>query len=1126
MNIFLKTKHRCHKNKKTVQKILKIMKFSFIFLIFAGLQVYATAYSQTRISMNAEGKTIREALKQIEKETDYRFFYSDDLVFLDQRTDLNVTNSSIDEVLRKLFKSSDLGYRIFENSTIIVSLKEQLRQGIPISGIITDTEGLPLPGVNVVIKGTNQGTITNADGAFSIAVPNEEATLVFSSMGYVPQEILVGSQRAINVTLSDATREIEEVVVVGYGTQKVSTLTGSVAQIKSDKLTVAPIGNVTNVLAGQLPGLITKQTSGIPGYDGAALTIRSFDKGPLVIVDGMENSFDKLDINQIETISILKDGSASIYGARAGNGVILITTKRGAQSKPKITVNSSFTLQGSTKVLKPATSAERAQYERDKYLNVDTNNPSLAPYTEEEIQKYRDGNDPKYPNTDWFGAVIRKFAPQQNHNLTISGGTEAIKYYGYFGYNTQEFIIKKNGGQYDRFNFQVNLDAKITRQISAFMDIKHFKEKRYFPCTLTYNSNFWNEMIYSANPMYPMAFPDPSKQPYADITVGNPLFGTNTDMIGYWDRRLNNTVFTGELRYDFKYIHGLNAKGRVIYLTDDHNQKNLVNQESFYTYIAELDQYTFMRNSRDPKSMQMQFDNLTRLVQQYSLNYSNVFHHAHTVSGMLLYEWQEDKNKGFSAGRSGFITMSLPELSAGDALSASNGSSSSNMGRVSWMGRLNYSYMDRYMIEAMMRADASSRYADGYRWSYFPSVSLGWNIAKENFMSNLNSLDLLKVRLSYGSSGYDGVANFAFLNGYIFSGSYTLGDDLMEGLHPTSLANFILSWEKMSIYNAGIDFSLWNHQLYGEFDYFYRERSGIPATRRGSIPNSFGSGLPLENLNSQSTSGFEFRLGTSGKAGDLHYDILGNINYAVSKWIDFDEADYTDPDEIRLYKNSGKVIDRRIGYITDGLFTSQQEIDQWSITFADLNNDNSSLRPGDVKYKDLNGDKVIDWRDTKEIGKGVMPHATFGLNINLKYKNFDLAALLQGAFDYNTIVDFNGVPISHFLNNYWHETRNNKADALVPRPAGSSTNRLYSDYHNLRTAYMRLKYLSIGYEIPVSLLTKIGVEKCRFYVAGTNLFTFSSLDKYNVDPEMPEGYGVAIYYPQQFTMSIGCSFTF
>lgn len=1001
------------------------------------------------------------------------------------------------------------------------------QQNETVTGRIVDVNGEPIIGAYVIeVDEPGNGTVTNVDGEFSLSV-KMNAALEISYIGFETQQVNITPGERIRVTLLESLEALDEVIVVGYGQQRVATVTGAVSQIKSDKVTVAPIANVTNMLAGQLPGLVTKQTSGIPGADDASLNIRGFG-APLIIVDGIETSLSNLDPQQIETISILKDGAGSIYGARAGNGVILITTKRGRVSKPTITVNSSLTLQGSTRVIKPASSAERAQYQVDLWLNSGQD-PSQVPFTEEEIQKYRDGSDPRYLNTDWYDASIRRYAPQQNHNVTLSGGTETVKYYGYFGYNTQETILKKNGGNYDRYNFQVNLDAKATEQISVAMDLQHFKEQRYYPSGadgVGSNNNFWRDLIYDADPAYPLTLPDESKLSYGGIPYGNPVWATDAEQSGYSDRRNNITQFRGEAKYDFKYIPGLNAKGIIIYRNNDVDQKVVKNQAEFYTYSAETDLYTHVRNSQDPLFLSRTSGSNTKLVQQYSLNYANTFLDAHDFSGMFLYEYQEENNKGFSASRSGFQSMILEELFAGDPTTAANNSNSSNVGRISWIGRLNYSYMDRYMVETILRADASSRFAKDQRWGYFPSISAGWNIAHEEFMEKFDILDNLKLRMSYGESGYDAVANFAYLAGYTFDATYTIGNELISALVPTSLPNIHLTWEKMSVYNTGIDFSLWRSKLYGEVEYFYRERNGIPGTRIQSLPSTFGAALPQENLNSLSTSGFELRLGTSGTAGKIDYDITGNIAYSRSKWIDYDEANYTDPDEVRMYKNSGRYIDRRYGYVFDGLFTSQEEIDAWPLTFDALNNDNSSFRPGDAKYKDLNGDGVINWRDQEEIGKGAEPHWTFGLNVGFKYGNFDFSALFQGAFDYTTYIDLSTAPIESNYKNNWHETRNNRADALLPRPNGSSTNWFYSDYRNHDTAYMRWKNASLGYEIPSSVLSGVGIERLRIYMGGTNLLTISTLNKYGVDPEMPEGYGAGVYYPQQFTISIGCNLTF
>lgn len=1004
---------------------------------------------------------------------------------------------------------------------------QNLPPEVPVKGRVVDEQNEPIIGARVTEMGVPaNGTATDESGAFTLTVKNN-AVLEVAFIGYVTQQVQATAGQTMIITLAEDLELLDEVVVVGYGQQRVATVTGSVSQVKTDKITVAPQTNVTHTLAGQLPGLVSKQTSGIPGADDASLKIRGFGN-PLVIVDGIETNINTLDPSQIETVSILKDGAASIYGARAGNGVILVTTKRGTLGKPNVQVNSSYTLQGSTRVIRPGTSAQRAQFQVDNWLY--SGKPAdQVPFSAEEIQKFKDGTDPKYLNTNWFDASIRRFAPQQNHNFSLSGGTETVKYYGYFGANQQETILKTNGGNYDRYNFQANVEAKVTSQLTAAMDIQYFKEQRVYPSGadgVGSNNNFWRDLIYAADPSFALSLPDPNRLAYAGITYGNPVFATNSEMSGAQDRSNSTTQLRGELKYDVSAVPGLSAKGVMIYRSGSFDQKVVKNQQRFYTYNADTDAYTFVRSSQDPLFLSRAGSMDNRLVQQYSLNYDRSFLDGHNVSAMFMYEYVHEKGRGFDASRGGFQSMAIEELFAGDRTTSANNSSSFNNGRIAWISRLNYSYRDKYMIETIFRADASSRFAKANRWGYFPSVSLGWNAAKEDFLSQYDIFDLLKLRASYGSSGYDAVANFAYLAGYQFDATYTIGNTLYAGLTPTALPNVNLTWEKMAIYNAGLDFSLWNQKLYGELEVFRRDREGIPGSRLQSLPTTFGAALPVENLNSQRTQGIELRLGTSGKAGELTYDITGNIAYSRSKWDYIDEAAYTDPDEIRLYKNSGRYTDRRIGYRFDGLFTSQEEVDAWPLSFDALNNDNSSLRPGDVKYKDLNGDNVIDWRDQTEIGKGAEPHWTFGLNLVFRYKRFDLSTLVQGAFDYTTNVMLDAAPTTLFYENYWNDRDNNRADALLPRPSGSSTNGFYSDYRNHNTAYARLKNLAIGYELPTHVMAKAGIQRLRLYVAGANLYTISTLNKYGVDPEMPEGYGAGIYYPQQFTMSVGCNLSF
>ena len=1112
--------------KLRTNRIYKIMKitltlvFVSIFSMFAG-----NIHSQNaRITFTKNNATLESVLNEIENQTDYLFIINSN-IDTHQKVSVRADDTPVSKVLDELFHDTEIHYTM-EGSHIVLSNKPQpaiLQQTRKITGRILDENGEPLIGVSVMLKGTSNGTITNIDGDYTLSGDiTDKSVLEVTYIGMKKQEITVGNRTRINITMTSDNEMLDEVIVVGYGTQRKGNLTGSVSAIKSEKLTIAPIGNVTNALAGQLPGLIVKQTSGIPGSDGSTLRIRGFD-APLVIVDGIEGDFNNIDASQIESISILKDGAASIYGARAGNGVILVTTKRGIDSKPVISLNTSFTLQGQTNVIKPGSSGQRAEWLREEHINKGLPMEQV-PYTEEQIQKYYNGTDPNYLNSDWYDAVIRDWAPQQNHNLSIRGGSNKIKYYGYIGYNDQETIVKTGGGSYKRYNVQSNIDAKITDRLSFTLDMLLTKENQFFPTVGSGfgHSNFWS-IIYDSDPRYPIYLPDRSKLSYGGLSYGNALFASNTNLGGYSDTDKNRIRANGGLIYEFKYVKGLKAKMSISYDTYNQNYKYFNKQGKFYSYNIDSDTYTFERASQDPTGVTEVFGRGYSLTQQYSLQYERLFKEKHRVSALALFETIDYNDKNVETGRTGFMSTILDQLFAGNGTTSFNNGWESEMGRASWVGRINYSYMDKYLIETILRADASAKFPQNSRWGYFPSVSLGWVLSQESFMKSLKAIDNIKLRASYGESGNDNVGSFKYLAGYAFDGSYKIGDEIKSGLYAVGLANPILTWETMKIYNGGIDLSFFNRKLYGTVNAFYRVRDGIPGSRSVSLPSSFGAELPLENLNSIDTRGWELNLGTSGNFGNFMYDISGNLSWARSKWRKYDEPIYSDPDQERIYKREGRWTDVRYGYISDGLFTSQAEIEALDFTYKDLNG-NSSLRPGDIKYVDLNGDKVLDWKDQKEIGKGTLPTWTYGFNMNFKYHGFDLSALFQGAFGYTTYIDLTKAASTLKYDNRWTEKENNP-NSLVARPGGASTNKYYSDFNNHNTAYLRLKNLSIGYELPKGLVSKAGIQQLRIYIAGTNLFTLSSLHKYGVDPEVPEG-SPAYYYPQQRTLSVGLNLSF
>ena len=1115
------------------------MCFTILTLIFYFTTTSSANESTEKITISFSNIELSEAIKQIQEKSDYTFFYDVNKTDLTQKVSLKAESMDMHEAMKTMLRMTDLTFEITNHQIALISnLKQPQQQKKVISGIVQDNLGETIIGANVMEKGTTNGIITDMDGKFTLQVA-ENAILQISYIGYVAQELAVKNQSNITITLLEDFQKLDEVVVVGYGTQKKVNLTGAVSSISSKDLTVAPVANTTNALAGRLPGLTVIQNSGQPGSDEASLNIRGFNNlqkkrngqsyndGPLIIVDGIEAPFRTIDPNMIESISILKDGSASIYGSRAGNGVILVTTKRGIQQKPTFTFNSNLTLQGVTSMPRPTNAGQYAELEREKWIQ--SGRPvEQAPFTEDQIHKYYDGSDPQYPDTDWYDELVRDWAPQQQYNLSVRGGSESVKYYGFIGYMNQQSMWKKNGGNYNQYNLQSNIDATITKNLSFQLDLAAIINDRKFPARgqKEGGDNVWQD-FWNTLPIYPASLPDPTKISYADGGgTGGAHVTSNYNLMGYnkWDNQ--NFKGTGTINYKIPGVTGLTAKLLVNAIVNYKKETTFSKPVKYYRYDIASDTYTLAGALGNTAQLSVRDDRNSSITTQASLNYDRTFSDIHHLTILALFEGIDYKGNWLSASRDNFLSPAVEQMYAGDNSTAKNDGSANEMGRMSYVGRVNYSYKDRYMLEATLRADASAKFSPNKRWGYFPSFSAAWRISEESFMKNVNYLDNLKWRVSYGESGNDNVVNFQYLSGFKlqnFAG-YLIGDNPMKAIYPSVMPNPNLSWEEIKIIGTGIDFSFLNRKIYGEADVFYRKRTGIPDTKIATLPSTFGASLPEENINSMDNRGFELMIGTQFEVSDIMFDISGNLAWSRDKWIHYEEPDYTDPDDIRINKKSGNWADRLFGYKSDKLFGSQTEID--ALNFMQDNNDNTTLRPGDVRYINTNGDDRLDWRDKVELGSKY-PHWTMGFNINMMYKDFDLSALFQGAFAYYTdvwLLKSNRVYSEEVYDLRWTEAKNN-TDALVPRMGGSGLNGEDSDYRFKKAGYLRLKNASLGYNIPKALLSKISIQQARVSVSGTNLLTFDRLKKYSLDPEAPFGHA-GYYYPQQRTISFGLNVSF
>jgi len=1015
----------------------------------------------------------------------------------------------------------------------VTQIQFAVAQEKTINGTVTEPSGVPLPGVNIVVQGTTTGSISDQDGNFSITVPDANAILLFSSVGYSTQEVAVGNQTTINATMVEDVVGLEELVVVGYGTRKKANLTGAVATVNREELEKIKSINTTSLLEGQLPGIITKQTSGQPGEDNTSFSIRGFGS-PLILIDGNEGSLRSLDPSMIESISVLKDASAAIYGARSGNGVILVTTKRGKTNQaPRITYEGSYSIQQFTH--KPSLITDAGRY--IELMREAEENVGLTPtWTEEEMQKWYDGGE-GYESTDWWDYLYVNWAPRHKHNLSAEGGTENVSYYLGLGISDQQSVIASEDFYYKRYNLLSNIDAKISDRISFSMDLSYSHEHSS-ETELSQTVNW----VYKAQPMasatFEGAYPD---GPY--VPASN-TYGTHQrivgamykDVQGGYDRAPTKFNSRFELSYDLP-LDGLSARASLDYRVIDRRNKRIERQWDVW--------------KQDPETLDIIYDgtfggaglgnyvqiwdyNFTQIKPKAELRYNRDFG-DHSIEGLILGEYIEDDVNQIMAKTENLLSNDLLYLGLGDKTYHEMDQTVTETSRASFAGRFNYGYQGRYLAEATFRYDASSFFPPDTRWGFFPSFSAGWRLSEEAFMSNLSWLNNLKLRASYSQTGYDlNAIRYDYFAGFdVFTEPlYLLGTNALRRIQTGTLANPNMTWEKMTNYNIGLDGNMLNGLIGFVAEFFYRERTDILATPQEAFPSTFGAQLSQQNLNSLDDRGFELEISHQNQVGDVNYSIRGIVTYARSKWIHFEEEDFTDPDDIRILQWSGKWDNQTIGYKSDGIFRSQQEIDE-SIVDQDQAG-NTTIIPGDIRYKDLNGDNVITWADQDYIGYGTgEPDLSFGLNLNAGFKGLNLSVTLQGASLYSGNIDGlireafrnQSSPLELHWEERYHETNN--PDGVLPANSYGSRahNNKSSDFWLMSVTYLRVENLNLSYTLPRNWISPVGLKNLNVYVSGQNLYVLSNLGMWasELDPEATMNGGS---YPPHRTITFGLSATF
>lgn len=1033
-----------------------------------------------------------------------------------------------------------------------------------VTGKVLDENAAPVIRATVAVKGTSEGTVTDNDGNFKLNVPAGASALTISYTGYDTQELPLDGRTEFNVTLAEGLSTVNEVVVVAYGTQKKATLTGAVVAIGGSDLVKSPAIDMSNSLAGRLAGVVVIQPSGEPGNDGATINIRGINtlgnSSPLIVIDGIpdrDGGLGRLSPQDVESISVLKDASAAIYGARAANGAILITTKRGKSGKPTISYNFNQGWSQPTVVPEMSNSVEYANImnELPIYKSIPVNEwqaasnsikttgtyasptPGVASlsanYSPEAVRKYGDGSDPwGHTNTDWFGDAFKKWAPQNRHNIQLSGGGENIRYMTSLGYVFQDAIYKESATFYKQYNARVNLDAKVNNYISANIGAMLRRENRNFP-TESAGSIF--RMLMRGRPTEPEVWPN--GKPGPDIENGQNPYVITTNATGYTEDPTDYQQVNGGVEITNPWISGL--KLTLNAAVDRVNRSTKTFQTPWQLYY--WDRTSYEADGTTPLLVGAVRSNFTdaRLSQSYAsrlntnltslLSYDRTLgdHAVNILAGVTKEQFQGDF---FSAYRRNFISTAVDQLFAGGSEQQNTGGSAYERARLGYYGRFQYNFKEKYLAEFIWRYDGSYIFPKASRFGFFPGLLLGWNVSSERFMEDVKFINFLKLRASYGQMGNDQVfyngqlQEYAYLSTYGF-GAYPINNQVVSTLREVVLANPDFTWERANNLNFGLDAALFDSRIDVNFEVFKNRRDQILIQETGSTPASSGisSLLPPVNAGKVENQGFEFALGyNSSTRSKLRFRVGVNGGVAHNKVIFMDEV----PGAPDYQRQEGKPIGAYLVYQADGVFVDQAAVEANTIDYSGVT---TKLLPGDLKIKDYDGDGKITADDQVRLDQNAFPTFNFGANLSLTYGGFDFSALFQGATGASIRISTESGDIGNFLK-YDHDNRWSIDNPSSENPRLASRGDTYytggnfgNNTHFLFSKdYVRLKNIELGYNIPRRVLDRYKFSGLRIYVNALNLLTFAANDIF--DPEANNGNGV--YYPQSRVLNTGINFTF
>lgn len=1117
-----------------MDNLIKKLFFAMFFMLMFNLPSFAQ-----HISLIANNVTVKEAMNRLQSASGYSFVYYYTDVNTSKRVNVSAKDATVPQVVNQILAGQNLRYKI-KGKSIIISKQEKDKQRIQgekqsddngsktIRGHIVDEKGEPVIGASVIIKGKkegNQGAISDVDGNFTLENVPRNGSIEVSYVGYATQKISVYGKRTINIMLKEDSNALNEVVAIGYGTQKKVTLTGSTANTTGKALETNSSVNLSQGLEGRLPGVIINNRSGEPGKDDAVMYIRGRstlgNNNPLIIIDGIagrDDEFSRLSPDEIENITVLKDASAAIYGSRSANGVILVTTKRGLiNAKPTIRFTYDIGLQHPTRLPKMANAVEYC-----KAVNADADiEGDPHPYTDEMIQKYADGSDPvRYPNTNWYKEVIKNISLQHKYGVTAQGGTKFVSYFTSLNGQYQDGIYRKSATNYKQYDMRTNLDFRITKWLNIGFDMSALEQHKDYSAFPSDSYGIFY-VTYRAKPTGAAYYPD-----------GRLCGGLNPAIMvqnktGYDRTTIHtlNTTLTAKIDFN-QWVKGLTVESHFAYDKNNTFEKSWKTPWKYWSFDEVTEQYTELTSTYWPvPSLDEYYSGWYRYTLNGQINYDRNFFVDHHISLMFGAEESSYHLDRFSAGRSQFGSDALAELFAGSANHAywSNDGSANETTRSSFFGRFNYDYMSKYLLSFIFRWDGSENFAKGHRWGFFPGISAGWRLSEEKFIKNTcgSWLSNLKIRGSYGEQGNDNIDPFQYLTtysyntsqGYLSNYGMQIGGADVNIIVPGVVGNPNVTWEVAKTWNIGIDGDIFNSLFNWELEFFHTRRSNILVPRNASVPAYTGlTELPDENIGIVTNKGMELQLGHQRRVNkDFSYSINGNFLYAKNKIVYIDETPWGDGHE--YMKEEGHPMGSGLFYHVIGIYRTEEDLKKYpSYSGATL---------GQFIYEDVDHNGKIDSYDRKRCDLTSIPQIVFGLTFNGQWKDLDFTMLLQGQararFYYEPLIDY------HFSNideaaakKAWTKDRPNAKWPRIGTSYGAA------DFWYRDASFLRLKNVEIGYTLPKSWLSSVGISALRVYAAGYNLLTFDKL-KY-VDPENSDE--DIQTYPQTRVFNFGVKITF